>query len=401
MHSLRISRRSRARIRARDRLPSAPRIKQSALQRAQRDRCLLRRRIHRRVRITGRARRSPVFDLTEPTRTTSLRTACVVHNCSEYVFIDDTACNLASMNLVKFLNADGNFDAKRFAEASRIWTTTLEISVTMGQMPSKKIAEKNHGYRTLGLGYANLGTLLMRMGLPYDSEEGFGWCAAIYVADDRHGISHVGRNGAATRAVRALRSEPRADAARHPQPSPRRIRCARPSEYEGLTRQAGYARADAVHARNVGAGAQDVGRCARDRRGRRLPQRADRRDRSDRDHRPGDGLRYDRHRARLRAGEVQEARRRRLLQDRQSVGRAALRQLGYSRRADRRDRNVRQGHRHARRRAAHQPRDAARQRASTTRRSRASKQRCRARSNCRSSSTSSCSAKSSAKRSSA
>ncbi|MDE2483060.1 MAG: vitamin B12-dependent ribonucleotide reductase [bacterium] len=99
--------------------------------------------------------------------------------CSEYVFIDDTACNLASMNLVTFLKDDDTFDAKRFAEASRIWTTTLEISVTMGQMPSKTIAEKNHGYRTLGLGYANMGTLLMRMGLPYDSEEAFGWCAAI------------------------------------------------------------------------------------------------------------------------------------------------------------------------------------------------------------------------------
>jgi ribonucleoside-diphosphate reductase alpha chain len=99
--------------------------------------------------------------------------------CGEYQFIDDTACNLASLNLVTFLNGDGNFDAKRLAEASRVWTTTLEISVTMGQMPSKRIAEKNHGYRTLGLGYANLGTLLMRLGLPYDSEEGFGWCGAI------------------------------------------------------------------------------------------------------------------------------------------------------------------------------------------------------------------------------
>ncbi len=99
--------------------------------------------------------------------------------CSEYCFIDDTACNLASMNLVKFLKDDDSFDADAFAVASRTWTTTLEISVTMGQMPSKAIAEKNHGYRTLGLGYANLGTLLMRMGLPYDSEEGFGWCAAL------------------------------------------------------------------------------------------------------------------------------------------------------------------------------------------------------------------------------
>jgi ribonucleoside-diphosphate reductase alpha chain len=99
--------------------------------------------------------------------------------CSEFVFINDTACNLASVNLVKFLNHDGIFDANRFAAAARIWTITLEIAVAMGQMPSKRIAEKNHGYRTLGLGYANLGTLLMRMGLPYDSEESFGWCGAI------------------------------------------------------------------------------------------------------------------------------------------------------------------------------------------------------------------------------
>jgi len=120
-----------------------------------------------------------VFDLTESDTHHFVANGLRVHNCSEYVFIDDTACNLASINLVKLLNTDGNFDAQRFAEAARIWTATLEISVTMGQMPSKKIAEKNHGYRTLGLGYANLGTLLMRMGLPYDSEEGFGWCAAI------------------------------------------------------------------------------------------------------------------------------------------------------------------------------------------------------------------------------
>jgi ribonucleotide reductase alpha subunit len=120
-----------------------------------------------------------VFDLTEADTHHFIANGLRVHNCSEYVFIDDTACNLASINLVKFLNRDGNFDAKRFAEAARIWTATLEISVAMGQMPSKRIAEKNHGYRTLGLGYANLGTLLMRMGLPYDSEDGFGWCAAV------------------------------------------------------------------------------------------------------------------------------------------------------------------------------------------------------------------------------
>jgi ribonucleotide reductase alpha subunit len=109
-----------------------------------------------------------VYDVTEPVTHSVIAEGMIAHNC-----------NLASLNLVKFLNDDGNFDAQRFAQAARIWTTTLEISVTMGQMPSRRIAEKNHGYRTLGLGYANLGTLLMRLGLPYDSEEGFGWCAAI------------------------------------------------------------------------------------------------------------------------------------------------------------------------------------------------------------------------------
>ncbi|MGZ3499283.1 MAG: vitamin B12-dependent ribonucleotide reductase [Vulcanimicrobiaceae bacterium] len=99
--------------------------------------------------------------------------------CSEYMFLDDTACNLASLNLVKFEDAKGDFDAARYAEACRIWTFTLEISVLMAQFPSRVIAQKSYDYRTLGLGYANLGTLLMRMGLPYDSEEAFGWAGAI------------------------------------------------------------------------------------------------------------------------------------------------------------------------------------------------------------------------------
>jgi ribonucleoside-diphosphate reductase alpha chain len=99
--------------------------------------------------------------------------------CSEYAFLDDTACNLASLNLVTFEDEKGDFDAVRFAEACRIWTFTLEISVLMAQFPSKIIAQKSYDFRTLGLGYANLGTLLMRMGLPYDSEEAFGWCAAV------------------------------------------------------------------------------------------------------------------------------------------------------------------------------------------------------------------------------
>jgi ribonucleoside-diphosphate reductase alpha chain len=120
-----------------------------------------------------------VFDLTESDTSHFIANGVIVHNCSEYMFLDDTACNLASLNLVKFLDSDDRFDTETFAEACRVWTTMLEISVVMAQFPSKNIAQRSYDYRTLGLGYANLGTLLMRLGLPYDSPEGDGWCAAI------------------------------------------------------------------------------------------------------------------------------------------------------------------------------------------------------------------------------
>ena len=92
--------------------------------------------------------------------------------CSEYMFLDNTACNLASLNLTKFLAKDGSFDIKGFEHASRLWTIVLEISVLMAQFPSKEVAERSYAYRTLGLGYANLGGLLMRSGIAYDSEAG-------------------------------------------------------------------------------------------------------------------------------------------------------------------------------------------------------------------------------------
>ncbi len=93
--------------------------------------------------------------------------------CSEYVFLDNTACNLASINLGKFLEeGSGRFDIEGFAHACRLWTITLEISVLMAQFPSKEIALRSYEYRTLGLGYANLGTVLMVLGIPYDSERG-------------------------------------------------------------------------------------------------------------------------------------------------------------------------------------------------------------------------------------
>ncbi len=92
--------------------------------------------------------------------------------CSEYNFLDDTACNLASLNLMAFRRADGSFDVAGFEHAVRLWTIVLEISVLMAQFPSKEIARRSYDFRTLGLGYANLGGLLMSMGLPYDSAAG-------------------------------------------------------------------------------------------------------------------------------------------------------------------------------------------------------------------------------------
>jgi ribonucleoside-diphosphate reductase alpha chain len=93
--------------------------------------------------------------------------------CSEYMFLDNTACNLASLNLGKYYNDHtGTFDLDSYRHAIRLWTIVLEISVTMAQFPSRQIAIGSYDYRTLGLGYANLGSLLMRMGIPYDSDHG-------------------------------------------------------------------------------------------------------------------------------------------------------------------------------------------------------------------------------------
>ena len=99
--------------------------------------------------------------------------------CSEYMFLDDTACNLASLNLLSFRNQDGSFDTPAFEHAVRLWTVVLEISVLMAQFPSKEIAQLSYEFRTLGLGYANLGGLLMANGIGYDSEAGRQLCAAI------------------------------------------------------------------------------------------------------------------------------------------------------------------------------------------------------------------------------
>jgi ribonucleoside-diphosphate reductase alpha chain len=99
--------------------------------------------------------------------------------CSEYMFLDDTACNLASINLLAFRKSNGRFDIEGYEHAVRLWTVVLEVAVLMAQFPSKEIAQLSYEYRTLGLGYANIGGLLMSMGLPYDSDEGRSLCGAL------------------------------------------------------------------------------------------------------------------------------------------------------------------------------------------------------------------------------
>ncbi len=99
--------------------------------------------------------------------------------CSEYMFLDDTACNLASLNLTKFLDESGEFDVEGYRHAVRVFFLAQEILVDYSAYPTKGIAQNSHDYRPLGLGYANLGTLLMLLGLPYDSDEGRAMAAAL------------------------------------------------------------------------------------------------------------------------------------------------------------------------------------------------------------------------------
>ncbi len=99
--------------------------------------------------------------------------------CSEYMFLDDTACNLASLNLMKYVADDGRLDVDAIRHACRLWTIALEIAVLMAQFPSKRIAELSYRFRTLGLGYANLGTYFMVSGMPYDADEAVAIAGAV------------------------------------------------------------------------------------------------------------------------------------------------------------------------------------------------------------------------------
>ena len=179
VHSLRVSRSSRVRFEERiGFLPGSPKCERlAALNRAV---GTYSDRLQDRVVSLTYDGDEPVYDLTEPATHHFVAGGVVVHNCSEYMFLDDTACNLASLNLATFFDAKtGRFDMDGYRHATRLWTIALEISVLMAQFPSHEIARKSYEFRTLGLGYANLGTLLMLMGVPYDSKEGMAITGAL------------------------------------------------------------------------------------------------------------------------------------------------------------------------------------------------------------------------------
>ena len=155
--------------------------------------------------------------------------------CSEYAFLDDTACNLASLNVITFYDTKAaKFDIEAYKHAVRTWTLILEISVYMAQFPSQSVAQKSYDFRTLGLGYANLGALLMVQGIPYDSAEGRAQCGALTA------IMHAGAYAASAEMAAEVGPFPRYHANRdHMLRVVRNHRRASynaaPAEYEGLT----------------------------------------------------------------------------------------------------------------------------------------------------------------------
>ena len=220
-----------------------------------------------------------VFDLTEHATSHFIANGLVVHNCSEYMFLNDTACNLASLNLMKFVQDDGEFDVDAFRFAAKVTITAQEILVDNASYPTPKIEENSHRFRPLGLGYANLGALLMNRGLAYDSVDGRNYAARHHRADARRGVPpERGHRARPRRRVRGLRPEPRLVPAGHRQAPRRGVRAADRRRPRGDARQR-----QAPVRRGPGA-----------RHPERLPQRAGHRPRAHRHDRVHDGLRYDR-----------------------------------------------------------------------------------------------------------
>ncbi len=224
--------------------------------------------------------------------------------CSEYMHVDDSACNLASINLMKFRRPDGSFDAAEFEHTVDVVFLAQEIVVGPSSYPTERIGENARAFRQLGLGYANLGALLMSDGVPYDSDEGRNIAGAITALMTGRGYRKSAEIAAA---VGTYDEYPKNREAHNAV-----MRMHRDASYE-LDPDGGQGRAGR-------GGAAELGRGGRARRRARLPQRPGHGARSDRDDLVPDGLRHDRDRARLLAGQVQGAGRRRADDDRQPDG---------------------------------------------------------------------------------
>ena len=237
--------------------------------------------------------------------------------CSEYVFLNNTACNLASLNLMKFKREDGTFDVERFKAAVRIFITAQEILVDNASYPTKEIAENSHIFRTLGLGFANLGSLIMSYGLPYDSDEGRALAGAITVDHDRPRLRAIARKSPATMGAvqglsrRALRARVQAAGQGQRRIHARRHQAA-PRSRRRNPAERGVQLSEGRSAHDCWDRALERGKQVGYRNAQVTVLAPDRHDRVP------DGLRHHRRRARHRAGEIQTARRRRHVEDRQS-----------------------------------------------------------------------------------
>jgi ribonucleoside-diphosphate reductase alpha chain len=136
------------------------------------------------------------YNLSEPRNHSYVVNGLVVRNCSEYMHLDNSACNLASLNVLTFLEDDGTFDVEGFTAATEVVFTAQEILVGNADYPTEAIAETSRRFRQLGIGYANLGALLMAVGLPYDSDEGRAWAAAITALLTGHSYATSARTAA-------------------------------------------------------------------------------------------------------------------------------------------------------------------------------------------------------------
>ena len=225
--------------------------------------------------------------------------------CSEYMSIDDSACNLASINLLKYRREDGDLDVEAFEHTVDVMFLAQEILVGYSSYPTPEIERNAKAFRQLGLGYANLGALLMARGLPYDSDEGRAYAAAITAL----------MTGRAYRKSAEIAGRMGAFAGYRPNAAAMIGVMAQHRAAVGNIENT-----DSVPADLFSACQARVGRRAQPGRGARLPERAGDRARADRDDQLHDGLRHDRGRARLLARQVEEARRRRRDHDRQPDG---------------------------------------------------------------------------------